>query len=85
MTALNPPMTEIEEDHLLEYRDPRLLFLRAEQVALALLELTNPKNDISHPQARHWLADELCTTLDLLAALSGDGNAPGWMQKETVG
>ncbi|MCG0993889.1 hypothetical protein LHT11_01570 [Acetobacter indonesiensis] len=71
MTALNPPITEIEEDHLLEYRDPRLLFHRAEQVALALLELTNPKNDISHPQARHWLADELCMTLDRLGEIAG--------------
>lgn len=70
MTSLNPPMTEIEEDHLLAYRDPRLLFRRAEQVALALLDLTNPKNDISHPQARHWLADELCMTLARLGEIT---------------
>lgn len=71
MSALTPPMTEIEEDHVLAYRDPHLLFKRAEQVALALLELTNPKNDISHPQARHWLADELCMTLDRLGEIAG--------------
>lgn len=71
MTALNPPMTETEEDHLFSYRDPRLLFRRAEQVALALLDLTNPKNDISHPQARHWLADELCMTLARLGEIAG--------------
>lgn len=71
MTALTPPMTEIEEDHLLEYRDPRLLFHRAEQVALALLDLTNPKNDIANPQARNWLADELCMTLDRLGEIAG--------------
>ena len=71
MSALNPPMTEIEEDHLLEYRDPRLLFRRAEQVALALLDLTNPKNDITNPQARYWLADELCMTLDRLGEIAG--------------
>ncbi|GAN63350.1 hypothetical protein AA0313_2596 [Acetobacter indonesiensis NRIC 0313] len=71
MTALNPPMTEAEEDHLLTYRDQRLLFRRAEQVAFALLDLTNPKNDISYPQARHWLADELCMTLDRLGEIAG--------------
>ncbi|MDN7355188.1 hypothetical protein [Acetobacter senegalensis] len=71
MTALTPPMSENEEDHLLGYRDQRLLFRRAEQVALALLDLTNPKNDIFHPQARHWLADELCMTLDRLGEVAG--------------
>lgn len=71
MNTLNPPMTENEEDHLLAHRDQRLLFRRAEQVALALLDLTNPKNDISNPQARHWLADDLCATLDRLGEITG--------------
>lgn len=71
MSALTHPMTEIEEDHLLEYRDPRLLFRRAEQVALALLDLTNPKNDITNPQTRYWLADELCMTLSRLGEIAG--------------
>ncbi|MCP1214618.1 hypothetical protein NKW53_00860 [Acetobacter orientalis] len=71
MSTINPPMTEAEEDHLLAHREPRLLFRRAEQVALALLDLTNPKNDISYPQARHWLADELCMTLDRLGEIAG--------------
>lgn len=71
MSNPTPAMTEAEHDHLADYSNPRLLFRRAEQVALALLDLTNPKNDISYPQARHWLADELCLTLNRLGEIEG--------------
>ncbi|MFT8463717.1 hypothetical protein [Acetobacter persici] len=66
-------MTEAEEDNLIGFRCPRLLFHRAEQMALALLDLTNPDNDISFPQARHSLADELCMALGRLGEVTGYG------------
>lgn len=71
MGVLNPPMTEDEEDNLAAYRDADLLFRRAEQVALALLDLTDPENDISNPRARHWLVDDLCMTLGRLGDVAG--------------
>lgn len=73
MSNANPAMTEDEEDNLASYRNPRLLFHRAEKMAQTLLDLTNPDCDITSPQARHWVADELCMTLGRLGEVTGYG------------
>ena len=62
-----PAMTEAEHDHLANYRNPRLLLDKAEKIAQALHDLSQPENEVVFPAARYWLADELCSTLERLA------------------
>lgn len=66
-----PAMTEAEHDHLANYRNPRLLLDKAEKIAQALHDLSQPENEVVSPAARYWLADELCSTLERLGNVTG--------------
>ncbi|ARW09971.1 hypothetical protein [Acetobacter ascendens] len=64
-------MTEAERDHLANYKKPHLLLHKAEQIARAIHDLSHPENEVVFPEVRHWLADELCSTLSRLQEVTG--------------
>ena len=87
MTDLSP-LTGFERESVQNLRIPSVILLDAQMMAALVVEVAAKGaadgGDIACPDALHWLSQRLQDKLDLLAALSGDGNAPGWMQPEEV-
>ena len=87
MTGLSP-LTGFERESVQDLRIPSVILLDAQMMAALVVEVAAKGaadgGDIACPDALHWLSQRLQDTRDLLAALSGDGSAPGWMQPEEV-
>lgn len=87
MTGLSP-LTGFERESVQGLRIPSVILHDAQMMAALVVEVAAKGaadgGDIACPDALHWLSHRLQDKLDLLAALSGDGNAPGWMQPEGV-
>lgn len=81
------PLTVFEQETVKNLRTPSVILHDAQMMAKLVVEVAAKGaahgGDIASPDALHWLGCRLQNKLDLLAALSGDGNAPGWMQPET--
>lgn len=80
------PLTAFEQESVKNLRIPDAVLHDAQMMAALVVEVAakgaTDGGDIACPYALHWLGCRLQDKLDLLAALSGDGNAPGWMQPD---
>ena len=85
MTDLHT-LTGFERESVKDLRIPSVILHDAQMMAELVVEVAAKGaahgGDIASPDALHWLGCRLRDKLDLLAALSGDGNTPGWMQKD---
>lgn len=85
MTDLSP-LTAFEQQSVKNLRTPDVVLNDARMMADLVVEVAAKGaatfGDIGCPEALLWLGCRLQDKLDLLAALSGDGNAPGWMQPD---
>lgn len=79
-------LTGFEQETVKSMRDQGLVLKDARMMADLVVEVAAKGAadgaEITCPDALHWLGCRLQDKLDLLAALSGYGNAPGWMQPE---
>ncbi len=80
------PLTAFERESVMNLRTPAVVLNDARMMADLVVEVAAKGAadgaEITCPDALHWLGCRLQDKLDLLAALSGYGNAPGWMQPE---
>ncbi|MBO1326902.1 hypothetical protein OQ496_03345 [Acetobacter suratthaniensis] len=87
MTGLSP-LTAFEQESVKALRVPDVVLNDARKLSGLVVAVAESGvgagREITEPEALLWLAHRLQDKLDLLAALSGDGNAPGWMQPEEV-
>lgn len=85
MTDLSS-LTGFEQESVKNLRVPSVILHDARMMADLVVEVAAKGAadgaEITCPDALHWLGCRLQDKLDLLAALSGDGNAPGWMQPD---
>lgn len=83
------PLTGFEHETVMNLRTPSVILNDARKLSGLVVAVAESGvgdgREITEPEALLWLAHRLQDKLDLLAALSGDKEAPGWMQKETVG
>ncbi|MDN7355187.1 hypothetical protein [Acetobacter senegalensis] len=81
------PLTAFEQESVKSLRIPDVVLHDARMMTDLVVEVAAKGAvdgaEITCPEALLWLGRHLQDKLDLLAALSGDGNAPGWMQPET--
>ena len=78
------PLTGFEHETVMNLRTPSVILHDARKLSGLVVAVTESGvgagREITEPEALLWLAHRLQDKLDLLAALSGDGNTPGWMQ-----
>lgn len=82
------PLTAFEQESVKNLRTSDVVLNDARMMADLVVEVAAKGvatfGDIGCPEALFWLGRNLKDKLDLLAALSGDERAPGWMQKDAT-